>query len=209
MGHYWDLGLIAASGALLIVWLLGRLRADLSGQIRTVNGIRTFIALLPLSLYAVVFFMYHLSHLLGKPLWAIAGILTITISILGLLLLFLICALFLGLMLLHVLRARIEPALRSRQIRAGTQALLRLQISIGECKAGLLANLILLMMMPVPLFLLRFRRQLFDYFPTQVGWQSGAPFYILAGLMLATALYGLRRHYYLWLREMELYRKLT
>ena len=207
--RYWDLGLIAASAALLVGWLLGRIRTDLSGQIRTLNGIRTFMALLPLSVYTVVFFLYELSLLLGKPLRVTTGRLTVAISILGLSLLFLVCAVFVGLTLLHTLWIRIEQALRGRQVREGAGALLRMQISLGECKRGLLANLILMMMMPVPLCLLRFRRQLSVYFPMQVGWQSGTPFYILAMLMLATALYGLRRHYDLWLREQNLYRKLT
>ena len=206
----WDLALITGSAVILMAWLLGRLRMDLFSQIRLLNIVRVFLAVLPLSLYTVIFFLHELSLQLGKPLAATTGTPTILISILGISLLFLICALFVGLTLLHELWPRIEKALRSRQMRDGTTAaLLRLQISLGQSKAGLLANLILLALMPIPILLLHFHRTLFAHFPRQVDWQSGTWFYILTMLMLPTALYGLKRHYELWLRERELYRKLS
>ncbi|MBI4455370.1 MAG: hypothetical protein HY644_05660 [Acidobacteria bacterium] len=207
--RYWDLGLIAASSALLMGWLLGRIKNDLPHQIRALNGIRLFLAVLPLSLYTVVLFMYQLSFLFGKPLKATTGQITILISILGLSSLLLICAVFVGLTLLHALWTHIEQALRSRQLRESTDAVLRMQISLGQSKAGLLANVILLALLPIPLMLLRFRRQLFTYFPREVDWQNGTWFYILTMLILATALYGLRRHYELWVKERELYRRLS
>ncbi len=204
-----DWALIAMSGVLVVVWLLGRMKKDLSDQIRTLNSIGVFIAALPLSLYSVVFFLHELSSMLGEPVKVTARKLIMLISIFGFSSLFLICAAFIGLTLRQALWARIEYGLRSRRLRGDAGAVLHMQISLGQSKAGLLANLTLLALMPIPLFLLRFKRQLFAHFPHQVDWQAGTWFYILTMLMLATALYGLRRHYDLWMRERELYRKLS
>lgn len=207
--RYWDLGLIAASSALLIGWLVGRIKKDLTHQIRALNTLRVLLAVLPLSLYTVVFFLHGLSLQFGKPLRASAGRLTILISVLGISLLLLICAAFVALTLLHALWARIERALSSRQLRETTGALLRMQISLGQSKAGLAANLSLLVLLPIPLWLARFKHQLFLNFPEAVNWQDNSCFYVLTLLMLATALYGLRRHYELWVKERELYRRLS
>jgi hypothetical protein len=204
-----DWALIAMSAVLMMAWLLGRIKKDLPNQIRTFNGIRVFLAALPLSLYIVVFFLYELSSLLGEPLKLTARKLIVLNSILGFSSLFLICAVFIGLTLRQALWARIEHGLRSVQLRGDTGAVLRMQISLGQSKAGLLANLTLLALMPIPLFLLRFKRQLFAHFPGQVNWQAGTSFYILTMLMLATALYGLRRNYELWIREKELYKQVA
>ena len=203
--RYWDLGLIAGSAVLLMGWILGRISKDLPRQIRTLNSLRLFLALLPLSAYTGVFFLYELSLLFGKPIRPSTGRLILLISAQGLALFFLICAVFVGLTLFHSLWRRIEEALRSRQLRDNAGALLHIQLSMGQSKAGLLANVILLALMPVPLILLRFERKLVAYFPAEVDAQLGTLLYILALLMLATALYGLRRHYVLWIRERELY----
>lgn len=197
--------MIAGSAVLLMGWILGRISKDLPRQIRTLNGLRVFLALLPLSAYSGVFFIYELSLLFGKPIKSSTGRLILLISAQGLALFFLICAVFVGLTLLHSLWRRIEVSLRSRQLRDNAGALLHIQLSMGQFKAGLLANIILLVLMPVPLFLLRFERKLVAYFPTEVDSQLGTLLYVLALLMLATSLYGLRRHYELWVRERELY----
>ena len=204
-----DWALIAISAVLVMVWLLSRIQKDLTVQIRTLNGVRVFIAALPLSLYSVVFFLHELSSMLGEPVRVTTRKLTTLIIVFGLCSLFLICAAFIGLTLRQALWARIEHGLRSRNLRGDAGAMLHMQISLGQSKAGLLANLTLLALMPIPLFLLRFKRQLFAHFPNQVYWQAGTWFYVLTMLMLATALYGLRRHYDLWMRERELYRKLS
>jgi hypothetical protein len=207
--RYWDLGLIAASAALLIGWLIGQIREDLPHQIVALNRIRLFLAVLPLSLYTVVFFLLALSAQFGKPLQATASKLTLLISAMGFALLLLVCAAFIGLTLLHTLWTHIENALSSRHLRESAGALLRMQISLGQSRAGLLANLSLLALMPLPLWLAKFRYRLFLNFPQVVQWQSSAYFYILTLLMLLTALYGLRRHYELWVKERELYRRLS